>query len=61
MQIENGLVKMYEIDDKYQCPRYCDIDHIHKIHYKDKKCDKCIHFSIERHGNYQKYKLSVKK
>ena len=30
--IESDIVQLYEIDDKYQCPDYCGIDHIHKIH-----------------------------
>ena len=30
--IENDIVKLYEIDNKYQCPVYCGTEHIHKIH-----------------------------
>ena len=30
--IENDIVKLYEIDNKYQCPVYCGAKHIHKIH-----------------------------
>ena len=29
--IESDIVQLYEIDDKYQCPDYCSVDHIHKI------------------------------
>ena len=30
--IENDIVQLYEIDNKYQCHVYCDVEHIHKIH-----------------------------
>ena len=30
--IESDIVQIYEIDDKYQCPDYCGVLHIHKIH-----------------------------
>jgi len=30
--IESDIVQLYKIDDKYQCPDYCGIKHIHKIH-----------------------------
>jgi len=59
--LNNGLVKIYEIDENYQCPTYCDIDHIHKTHYDDKKCDKCNHFKVNKHEIYQNYKLSIQK
>jgi hypothetical protein len=30
--IESDIVQLYKIDDKYQCPDYCGVKHIHKIH-----------------------------
>ena len=30
--IQEDVVKIYEIDNKYQCPIYCGVEHIHKIH-----------------------------
>ena len=59
--LNDGLVKLYEIDEKYQCPKYCDIDHIHKTHYDDKKCDKCHHFIVKKEEIYKKYNISMKK
>ena len=34
--IEEDIVQLYMIDDKYQCPDYCGIKHIHKIHSDSK-------------------------
>ena len=34
--IESDIVQLYKIDDKYQCPDYCDVKHIHKIHSDSK-------------------------
>ena len=34
--IESDIVQLYEIDNKYQCPDYCGVDHIHKIHSDSK-------------------------
>ena len=34
MSVEEGVVdviKVYKIDNEYQCPLYCGINHIHKI------------------------------
>ena len=25
------MVQLYELDDKYKCPEYCEVDHIHII------------------------------
>ena len=61
MHINEGLIKIYEIDNEYQCPRYCDVNHIHKIHYSDKKCDKCHHFIVKKEEIYKKYNISIKK
>ena len=52
MPVDNGLIALYELNKKYQCPFYCKVDHIHKIHYEDKKCDKCNHFTTKRHKNH---------
>ena len=41
--LNDGLVKLYEIDEEYQCPKYCGTDHIHKTHYDDKNCE-CYQF-----------------
>ena len=30
--IESDIVQLYKINDKYQCPDYCGVKHIHKIH-----------------------------
>ena len=30
--LESDIVQLYEIDRLYQCPDYCGIEHIHKIH-----------------------------
>ena len=30
--IEPDIVQLYKINDKYQCPDYCGVKHIHKIH-----------------------------
>ena len=30
--IESDIVQLYKINDKYQCPDYCSVKHIHKIH-----------------------------
>ena len=32
LPLESDIVQLYEIDNKYQCPDYCDVRHIHKIH-----------------------------
>ena len=29
---QNDVVRLYELNKKYQCPSYCDVDHIHKVH-----------------------------
>jgi hypothetical protein len=34
--IEEDIVQLYMIDDKYQCPDYCGVKHIHKIHSDSK-------------------------
>ena len=34
--IESDIVQLYKIDDKYQCPDYCGVKHIHKIHSDSK-------------------------
>ena len=34
--LESDIVQLYEIDDKYQCPDYCGVKHIHKIHSDSK-------------------------
>ena len=59
--INEGLVKVYEIDEKNQCPRYCSVDHIHKTHYDDKKCDKCNHFKVKKTKIHKNYKLYIQK
>ena len=28
---DTDLIKIYELDETYQCPKYCDVEHIHKI------------------------------
>ena len=61
MHINEGLIKIYEIDEKYQCPRYCDVNHIHKTHYSDKKCDKCNHFIVKKNEKSENYKLYIQK
>ena len=35
--IESDIVQLYEIDNKYQCPDYCGVSHIHKIHKDSQK------------------------
>ena len=52
---------MYEIDEKYQCPRYCGVNHIHKTHYDDKKCDKCNHIIVKKNEKPKNYKVSLQK
>ena len=31
--IEDDIVQLYEIDNKYQCPIYCEGDHFHYVYY----------------------------
>jgi hypothetical protein len=59
--LNNGLVKLYEIDEEYQCPKYCGANHIHKTHYNSKKCDKCNHIVVKKEEIYKKYNISIKK
>ena len=59
--VNEGLIKVYEIDEKYQCPRFCNVNHIHKIHYDDKKCDKCNHIIVKKNEKSKNYKLSIQK
>ena len=32
--IENDIVKLYEIDNKYQCPVYCGTHHNHSVYFE---------------------------
>ena len=59
--LNDGLVKLYEINNEYQCPRHCGADHIHKCHYDDKKCDECNHITVKKDEKSKKYKLSIQK